>query len=297
MKTYILYFFLLIGMLHPLQGQKTRTAEGSYQLNLSRSTYTEAEACEYCRSMAMIDAIEQAFGRVIVQGNTTVIQNVTTGETVSTGEVFNLLAETYVNGEWIETLDESCDRFTEGGEFWVRCTARGKVREWTQPVLDLRTQALNCEAVHCGTDRFVDGDPLYLYVKSPKSGYLTVYLADGDTAQRLLPYRQMPGRMQEAIPIEADRAYVLFSMRTDPFKLGPYVDEYEMVAHPDQPLHRMYVVFSEKPLTKPLLYRSDAGGALPLSLSLADFQQWLARQRQYQSDLYVKRLDLLVTPR
>ena len=111
---------------------KVKKSSGEYQINLSQSNYSEQEACQACMDQAMIQAIEKAFGSVVIQGNTTTIRNTDTGESVETSQVFNMIAETYVNGEWIKTLDEECERFTYNEEFWIKCKVKGQVQELNQ---------------------------------------------------------------------------------------------------------------------------------------------------------------------
>jgi hypothetical protein len=286
---------LLVGLAY---GQKTRRSTGEFQVKLTREM-SEAEACETCMRMAMVQAIEKAFGRVLVQGNTTVVENVDTGEAVETNQTFNLIAETYVNGDWIKTLNEECERFQDGEDLWVRCQVKGKVQELTQPAYDLQVSTLDCEESRCATDRFVDGEPFYLYFKSPVDGYLTVYIGDPTITQRLLPYRQMPSDLYNAVPVQADEEYILFSMRQDPFDLRGYVDEYEMYASKPVDQNRIYVVFSREPLIKPALYAGEDPKAeqaeMPLELAPEDFVRWLAKQRRYNPDIQVERLDVLIT--
>jgi hypothetical protein len=291
-------FFLLLGALSLVWGQKTVKSTGEFQVKLTRDM-SEAEACEACLEQAMIQAIEKAFGRVLIQGNTTVIENVNTGETVETTQTFNMLAESYVNGNWIETLKEDCERFEYEGDLWVRCSVKGRVQELTQPEYDLKVMTLDCEDPACQTDRFVNGEPLYLFFKAPVDGYLTVYIGDPSVTQRLLPYSRMPQGMVNALPVEADEEYILFSQDQDPFDLGYYVDEYEMYTANANDQNRLYVIFSREPLVKPSLYAGkDPGGdnmAMPTQLSPEDFQTWLAKQRRYNPDIRVQTMDIVIS--
>jgi hypothetical protein len=289
-------FPVLLLLISPLAAQKEQRSEGAYLLNLTRSTLSEAEACQECIRLAMIEAIEKAYGRVLVQGNTTYLQNRQTGESVETRQQFNLMAETYVNGEWIKTLDESCERQLENGEFWLKCEVRGLVQELRRAPFELQAQALDCPDPRCATPEFQDGEPLYAYVKSPEEGYLAIYLSDPEETQRLFPYRRMPAESSEGGKLRADQGYLLFSRSQDRLGLSAYVDEYEMFTEQETELSRVYFIFSKKPLDKPLLNeaRDQAGYDMPMNLPTADFQQWLARQRQHRDDVVVQRLDLLV---
>ncbi|TAE52029.1 MAG: hypothetical protein EAZ89_09170 [Bacteroidetes bacterium] len=280
----------------PLAGlvaQKSVRSEGEYQLNLTRSGYSEAEGCAYCQEMAMVQAIEKEFGTVVIQGNSTSLRNTQVNHEVQTEQVFNMIAETYVNGEWIKTLDESCERFTDGGEFWLRCQVKGVVSELKRPDIELNIKSLDCPELSCETFDFRDGEPLYLYLKSPKRGYISIYMADPKVAQRLLPYRQMPENLMEAVEIEGDKDYVFFSRQRDQLNLASYVDEYELFAETEADLSRIYVLFSEKPMGKPVLNEA-ARTDMPPELDPAEFQKWLARQRRHNPDLAVFRIDLSI---
>lgn len=296
MNNSILFIFALLPFLLPAQQLKKST--GAYQVNLSRSDLSEAEACQTCIELAMIEAIEKQYGRVVLQGNTTVIENIQTGESVETEQVFNMIAETYVNGEWVETLNESCERFVYEDEFWVKCEVKGRVRELTQPKLDLEAKTLACLDFGCETFEYKNGTPLYLYLKSPVDGYITIYLTDTDVAQRLFPYREMPANQLNAVKVKADKEYVLFSQEKDQLNLRGYVDEYEMMATDAITQNRLYVIYSPEPLVKPLLYRdnSQPDYEMPLQLTYLDFQKWLAQQRRYNEGMEVFRLDVSIKP-
>lgn len=274
-------------------GQKVKKSEGEYLLNLSRSNLSETQACEQCKELARVQAIEKAFGTVIIQGNTTYIRNTQTGKDVRTEQQMNVLAETFVNGDWIETTDESCERIFEKDEFWIRCSVSGKVRELSEPPIRLDVKAMRCDQAGCDGTRFQDGDPLYLAVQAPQSGYISVYLANHETAQRLFPYRGMPDEQINGAKLAADKAYLLFSRKHDPFGLGRLVDEYALYAETEQDLNRLYVVYSKTPLNKPLLKnRRHSLMQLPPELSAAEFQRWLSQARAISKDVAVERLDL-----
>ncbi|MDX2286932.1 MAG: hypothetical protein NW241_22400 [Bacteroidia bacterium] len=288
---------LLAALLLPLllPAQRLRTARGEYQLNLSRSALSEADACRQCKEIAMVQALEAEFGRVMVQGNSTWVQNTQTGEQVQTEQIFSMIAETFVNGDWVRTQEESCERFVENGEFWLRCAVKGQVQELARPRMDLTVKPLRCEDPGCETTVFKDGDPLYLNFKSPSDGYVSVYLAGPETVQRLLPYRDMPEGQAQGVRIKGDRAYTFFSRSLDRLDLYAYVDEYEMFAENEQDQNRLIVIFTEAPLDKPVLLPGAAGSTpMPMELTSVQFQKWLAAQRRHQPEMQVARVDLLI---
>ena len=88
-------FILLLSV--NLFAQKEKKSTGEYQINLTRSELSENQACKQCMELARVQAIEKVFGTVIVQGNATMVKNSNTGELVETEQLFNMIAETYVN--------------------------------------------------------------------------------------------------------------------------------------------------------------------------------------------------------
>lgn len=293
---YFSIFLILICCISAGYSQKVKKSTGNYQLSLTDSDYSEQEACQVCKEMAMVNAIEKAFGSVMIQGNSTVITNENTGESVESSQIFNMIAETYVNGTWVKTIDESCDRFTDEGKFWLRCQVKGQVQELSKAKIDLQVKALDCENPQCETSDFQDSESFYLYVKSPVDGYLTVYLSDQSTTQRLLPYSTMPKGQMNAVPIQADEEYILFSQTKDELDLRGFVDEYELYAESTVDQNRVFVIYSSEPLIKPALYRdnSPATEETPMQLTANDFQKWLAEQRRFNQDMQVARLDITI---
>ncbi|MCB0837417.1 MAG: hypothetical protein KDE26_18610 [Bacteroidetes bacterium] len=275
---------------------KVKKSTGEYQINLSQSDYSEQEACKACQEQAMIQAIEKAFGSVVIQGNTTSIRNTNTGETVETSQVFNMIAETYVNGEWVKTLEEECERFTYNDEFWIKCKVKGQVQELRKPQIDLQVKALDCEEVTCETFEFRNEESFYLYLKSPIDGYVTIYLADASVSQRLLPFANMPQGQLNAVKVEADKEYILFSKEKDQLGLRGYIDEYEMYTEADYDQNRIFVIYSQEPLVKPALYEAgeDEKVEMPMQMDLVEFQKWLAKNRRYNEDMEVVRLDITI---
>lgn len=293
----LLLFIILCSSLTAF-AQKQKRATGEYQINLSKSEYSENEACDACKALARINAIEKVFGTVLIQGNTTTIRNTRTGKEVQTDQVFNMIAETYVNGDWIQTLDESCDRFVYENEFWIKCKVKGVVKELTGPKVDLTVKPLDCEEAKCETFDFQEGEDFFVFLKSAAPGYVSVYLSDGDIAQRIFPYRDMPEEQLNGVKVKADREYILFSKDQDMLDLRSYVDEYELYAENEVDQNRIYVIYSEKPLVKPSLNQgnsNEAGVEMPMELDFQDFQRWLSENRRYHDGIQVERVDITVS--
>lgn len=293
----LLLFIILCSFLTAFS-QKQKKATGKYQINLSKSEYSENEACEACKELARINAIEKVFGTVMIQGNSTTIRNTRSGKEVQTDQIFNMIAETYVNGDWIKTINESCDRFIYEDDFWIKCEVKGVVKELTEAQVDIAVKPLDCEETTCVTSEFQEGEDFYVYLKSAAPGYISVYLSDGQIAQRIFPYRDMPEDQLNGVKVKADQEYILFSKDQDQLDLRSYVDEYELYAENDVDQNRIYVIYSEKPLVKPSLNKGNsnvAGIDMPMELDFQDFQRWLSENKRYHDGIQVERVDITVS--
>ena len=300
MKSYT-WLLLLCGLLMyslAFGQKKVRKASGEYQLRIER-TDSEAEACERCLTQARINAIEKAYGTAIIQGNTTYIENTHTGEKTETVQIFNTIAETMVNGEWLRDINEpTCEDFEYEDERWLRCSVRGEIGKIEQAQINFSIKPLDCEEERCETDRFKEGESFYIHFKSPESGYLTIYLTDQQITQRLLPYSEMPGGLENAVEVKADHEYIFFSQKKNELPIENYlVDEYEFYAEGIQDHHRIYVIYSKEPLNKPSLDAvkvDKTGGTMPKSLSSEDFHKWLAKSWRFNKGMQIARIDITI---
>lgn len=91
------------------------------------------------------------------------------------------------------------------------------------------------------SDSFYVGDDLYLFFRTPVTGYLAVYLIDDlDTAYCLLPYsRDQTG----AVKVESNRDYVFFSAQCADEQMTPYVDELYITSDKSITHNQIYIVF------------------------------------------------------
>ena len=121
MKTH--YNFILFVLLSLIAGasyaQKVITTEGTYQLRIEKNI-SEETAINKAREKAKINAIENAFGTLVFQGNSVYVKDVQSGETTKTDMVFTSIADVLVNGEWLNTIDEKIT-FNEYAKEFVPC--------------------------------------------------------------------------------------------------------------------------------------------------------------------------------
>jgi hypothetical protein len=272
----------------------------------------EGEALE----MAEINALEGAFGRAVVESNSTYLKNLNTGEKVETTTVFNMMANTLVKGEVIEVIEKKFEeipgiRIIDGKKVTVRdlkCTIQIKARELSESQPDFEAFAMGCLNIKCRTTVFRNNDPLYLYFKSPSSGYLTIFLDDGYKCQRLLPYSCMKENYEDGVPVTADKEYNLFSEDRDHTYFGDEckADEYSVVAESIHDQNRIFLVYSSTPIPKPGLKQGvgiddlseaekSSGWKVPKSIGSEDFQRWLINNRMHNKNIRLKMIDITIT--
>lgn len=308
MKKFFVFIAIIIYCIYPFhlsQAQQIVRTSGEAQVEWP-DTKSRNQVQQEAKDLATIDALERAFGRVIVQGNSTYLTNLNTGEQTETRSVFNMIANTSVKGEVLEVLNENY-REVEGYKIIagnrepvreIKCEITIRAMEITAPPIEFVCFPLACTNINCKTTRFKENDDLYFFFRSPVKGYLSIYLDDGLNSYRILPYQNMPDKYEGGIPVESDKEYILFSdvEEFDYFKDEPVqVDTYEVFAENAQDLNRLFVIFSKEPLNKPKLSEADArktlsdkdieeGYTLPLTLESEDYQRWLMKQRAYFKD-------------
>lgn len=291
---YLLLLSSILLLILPAQSQ-VRKSKGSYDLNLSRSDLNEAEACQKCQELAMVKAIEKEFGTLMIQGNSMLLRSIDGQDSVVTNQRFQMMAESFVNGQWLETIESSCERLYYEDEFWLHCEVKGKIAPLNQEKFEQEFYPADCPSEACRTWQFEPDEEFYLHFTSATPGFLSVYLSDGESVQRLLPYRQIPAEWMGGMPVEADQNYVLFSRTHENSELWTYVDEYMWDESESGQLHRIYLIFSPDPHSKPILEESGSfSSPWPDQLQLADFQAWMAEQRRDEDRLTIQTLDVMV---
>lgn len=275
------------------------------------------------RQEAMIAALEQRYGALVYRSNATTITNVAKGERARTFTRFNVIANTYVKGDWVQTQNEKTTVDTlyidKNGnlrdkpgrkfrtEYVVKCSISGLARELKQPEVQYEATPMNCNLRDdCATYDFRQGEQLYLKFKSPTSGYLSVWLDNQKTTSCLMPYVRMPKGMESGMRVEADSTYMLFSThRNHNYFVDPNFAEDELLLYTDQPVvtERIFLVFATQPYNKPLLSESRQvtnrmdselrGYTFPRQIDSESFQEWLVLGQSLQG-FQVQVIDLTI---
>ena len=283
--------------------QSLRTETGESKLKIE-DYMSLKEAKELAIRQAKIDAIEKAFGSYIEQDIRNEVKN---------GQLsFDVVGNVKVKGEWIETLKEpvfefpSHDLVTNKGritERYVYCKIKGRIRKIEDNPVEFVALPLSKPMRNFTTERYYNGDRFYLFFKSANKGYLSIYVAFGDDAYRILPYAEMGGDYINNVPVEADVEYVFFdiSENRDYFPGFPYhkVDELQLGTELEKEYNTIYVVYSKRPFTKPIL--SDGGNQgdllLPKNLSKSKFDKWVRRNTIASTDFQFKKFRIEISQR
>ncbi|MCI4668028.1 MAG: hypothetical protein MRZ79_07695 [Bacteroidia bacterium] len=301
-----LFLFLASSLFAQNDTDSIKIVEGSYRLSTVNMDVTDQEACSKCLELAKLDAIEKAFGRVMIQGNSTYIRNVQSGEEVETRQVFNMISESLANGEWIETLDKVCKQ-PEGKKKplkrkkytyeWVDCKVKGKVRKLSRPNWEMEVKTLSCpDEYSCEKTDFQEEEFFYVSMTCPVDGYVSMYLLEGEKFQRILPYYRVPSSMKKGIPIEAQESYIFFSKSKDKLNIPDYVHPLQLYANTSKDLNRLYVIYSPKPLIPPIEQEGmkSVDFVMPNELSIEKFTRWMATQRALSKDVTIFTRDFTI---
>lgn len=306
MKKYHLYtlyvWVFLLTTATALQAQRTIAVSGKSQILLNDS-YCIGEVKRMAVDKAKINALEKAYGRVIVQGTSTYVENIITGKKVKTNTKMNTIANSMVKGEWVKTKKTSLEwvvrEKTKGGqELWLMCEIKGSAREIKESKVDFEVYTMNCNTNpdKCKTEQFKSREELYMHFKTASKGHLSVFMEESGTVYRLFPYPNMHESYQNAVPVKADQAYTLFSEKHyDYFKNSTPDETMEYImttGGKPQLFNRIFVVFSKKAFKKPLLSEHETGLKV---ISPDKFQKWLGTNRAVDPLFQVKTLDITIT--
>ncbi len=257
---------------------------------------------------ASVDALENAFGRVIVQGTNTYIENIQTGDKVETNTQMNTIGNSMVKGEMVEIEIEKLewivrDKANPTGienELWLLCEIKGKAREIASVESNFEVATLNCaDDEKCKTSTFNNQDRIYFSFRSPVGGYLSIFMEDReeDIVYRLFPYSKMDGDFENAVPVQSDQEYVLFSEEHHkdyfPQLSRSMVDPIVAYTTKNQLFNRIFVVFSENEYKKPILDVNQAAGGIK-TIATKKFYDWVSKNKR-NSDFQVSNLDITIS--
>ena len=284
-----LFFLQLLVVSLAVHAQKVRKVTGTYTYYAPENVTME-EAKRTALERAKLTAIADAFGTLVLQSNSTMMNN----ENGRSDSRFLSLGGSEVRGEWIETTKEPEYKISYDKEMLVvAVTVSGRIREIVHAGVDVVAKILrNGTEEKFESSEFRSGDDMYLYFQSPVDGYLTVYLLDETTQEVfcLLPYRASG---EGAYKIEHDKPYVLFSAEKEARNPNE-VDEYTMTCSRETEFNDLYIIFSPNPFTK-ANSKDIMNEAFPRLLSYEEFQRWLVNNKKKDPRLITRSLDMIIT--
>ncbi len=293
----LILLFLGIRLFAFAQVEVNATGEYSFRIEPNQ---TLVQAKEFALEQAKIIAIENAFGRIISNGNSTYLQNNTNSNQIQTKTSFSFISESFVKGEWIK--DNSKPVFTFeiiNDEQWLKVKVDGLIREIENDPIAFEFHTLNCPKLNCKTELYKDDQDFYVYFKSPENGYLAIYLDDPNLSEtaRILPYQN--SRLYEgSVKVNRDTDYLFFTKSNDLLKEIGAVDElkFKLAKSNEAEQYKLYVLFSKEPFANPLLTDNRKMIAekkeellLPKSLPSEQFQRWLQKFRINRKKIQVDR--------
>lgn len=315
MKKIVTILFLLTLVL-PLMAQQPEivTIKGESLIEWREDLEAKNDVKKTAQEQAIVNALETAFGTLVVQGNSIFLENKRTGQKTETFSKFNMIGNTYVKGEVLNVVSvEFNDIETKEGKGrkktvrkLVQCKVVIEAKEVKESSVELQTWTCVCPDKNCRREAFKEGEDLFLYFKSPISGYITVYLDDTKNTSRLLPYQEVSTAYENGLPVEADKDYVFFSANAEHnyYQEETTVDEYQLYAESEKDLNRVFVIFSKTPINKPELKTdinkavleelSQQGFSSPKELPSEKFQEWLLKNRYIRDDIQVEVFDISV---
>lgn len=264
--------------------QKIKTVKGEYTYYVPDDMTLNLAMQEALRR-AQIEAIANEFGTSISM-NSFFVQS-------ERSEDFYQEGMSLVNGEWLETIGEpEFERGFHGEDLYIKCTIKGKAREIVKSSIELEFMVL-CNNPNDRSEKtdFVSGDKIYLSFRSPRDGYLAVFLHDNKTNEVscLLPYKRdnVP-----AVKVEQDTRYVFFSKKDNTLNLR--TQEYVMGCSGGHDTNTLYIVFSKNEFSKPML-ENDGGKTVLKHLDFETFIAWLSKAQAQDRDMIVEKKMLSIS--
>lgn len=304
---YVLTGILVIACNYFVFAQKSKNivATGTYTTKFETNNKELFET--KCIELAKINAIENAFGKVIMQGNSTYIQNSNNNSKKESYNSFNFISDSYVNGEWIKDIDKPIIDYTTSkkdnngsNEVWITVTVHGYVNEIVSAPINFKFSPLSCDNnINCRTEEFREKQDVFFYFQAPISGYLAIYLDVPleNKTYKIFPYKK--SKNASNIKIEQDIEYILFSKKRNMLKepvdeIIPYLTKPETAE-----VNKLFVLFSpDQEMVKPVLNanRSLKEFGLPDSINSGDFQKWIQTLKAYNKTVQIATSYITINP-
>lgn len=291
-KLYIV-LFLAVCLPSMAMAQKVVNVKGEYTYVAGKHvpiTVAEEIAVQRARHQALADY----FGSNITAVNTSFKSS--KDDDIS----FSMFAEDAVKGEWLKDTKEPeiSDPVFADGMYSVTAKVWGKAREILPGGVSIEVSPLcNGHDDRFRSERFVNGDYLYLKFCAPCDGYLVVYLLDAEGAAfRLLPYQNSSATSYE---IKHDETYILFSADTmKPGESRSVIDEYQLFTDSEMEVDYLCVYFSPNKIYRGTDRNTDRrieNLDTPNEMTKKEFQSWSFQARSKDTEMIVRNIPILIS--
>jgi hypothetical protein len=282
------------------------------------TSMSEEEVKLKVKEKAILNGLEKKYGQVILQGNTTYVKNLSSGNLTESQSVFYSSSNSLVKGEFLRQLgQEKYNVFQDkrrNGSIKeivkvIRCDISFEAKEVEEVKVLFSCFSTICaeKPLNCKTSTFYDNDNFYLYLKSPTPGYFMVFadfeFEGNHYSSQYLPVDQNGAGFSGGIQIKAGEEYVFFSKLVEKKISNFHSKEVLMVAEMPIETNRFFLILSEKPITTPLLSeipitkQSEYGRkelVFPKGIRSEKFQSWLYQQRAYNKAFSHQVLDITI---
>jgi hypothetical protein len=305
--------WLILSLLYLIQlhciSQTVSISDGEFQSEIYGNE-SEIEGKKRILQGAILNALEKAYGVAVFQGNNLYIHNSQIGANVESKTLFTMYGETYVKGELLEIISEKFTQITfenkklkknkktenSIGIEW-RCDVKIKCREYVQPSCNFNSITLNCPDTNtCKTTTFRNGESFFIQFKSPKSGFISIFLDDNHSSSILLPYVTNRQEFIGGFPVESNKSYIFFENNKEYFdSKKTEVDELEWYSKDN--MEKLTIIFSPEALIIPDLNQNiikyvPSNYNLPDNLKSEDFNKWLITLQSKRKDIEIMRIYL-----
>jgi hypothetical protein len=286
------------------QNIKKVKARGEYSIKFESNNKELFEA--KCIELARINAIENTFGKVIMQGNSTYIQNSNNNNKNESYNAFNFISDSYVNGEWISDIDEPVIKYETNigaknkNELWITVSVYGYVSEVFSAPISFKFSPLSCDNnINCKSEEFREKQDIFFYFQAPIRGYLAIYLDVPleNKTYKIFPYKKSINPSN--VKLEQDVEYILFSKKknilNEPVdEIIPYLTK---VNTPE--VNKLFILFSpNQEIVKPVLNsnKSIQKFELPDSINSNDFQKWIQTVKSFNKTIQISTSYITINP-
>ena len=293
----VLVSFLMSTTFLYSQSSRLQKIEGEYQM-IQPDDMSFEEAKIMAITQARIEALKAAFGEVVIQGNTTYLKSIEQNDQTDSKQLFNLIADSYVNGEWVKDRQEPQVSREQRApdEVWVRAKVKGYGKRLPERSISFEYSFFSQLGNNANpTQSFSEGDNFYLKFKSSQSGYLYLFMDDleNQRTSTIFPLSKEITGYTSTYFVDENQRLLMFHENSSNAK-------YEIVAYKSTntilETVKIYVLFSpntplilpdDSKLLEERTVRSDS--ILPFNyMPMEDFQSWLhtlrAKNRSLEYD-------------